>query len=102
MCIRDRRQDEEDQAEAGSEGGDGILDAVGAAADVEENDGDERDEAELRANPGAHVAWATLISSGKPVSHSSIGVSASTMISNLPLGTGKGRVRRMPSGITTA
>src|SRR5262249_12492985 len=61
----------------------------------------ERKEPELPAEPGAHRAMAALIRSGKPLSHSSIGVSASTMISSLPFRSLRTRPLPVPSGITT-
>src|SRR5206468_7488004 len=96
-----RSHREQQEREARAEGGDGVLDAVWTAADVEEDDRDEGKESELRADPGAHVAVAALIWSGRLDSHSSKGVSRSTTISILPLGIVRTRPFPVPRGMTS-
>src|SRR4030095_5664540 len=102
QAPHERRQDEEQEGEPGPERRDGVLDAVGTAANVEEDDGEQRNEAELPAEPGAaHRACASWIIAGKPFSQSSMGTSASTRISSLPEGMRRTRPVPVASGITT-
>src|SRR6185312_840998 len=96
-----RGDHQQQQGQTGTEGADRVLDAVGAAADVEEEDGDEGKEPDLPAPAGTH-AIAALIRAGNPWSHSSIGTCLSTMISSLPLGSLRTRPAPVPSGITSA
>src|SRR6185369_9494488 len=101
--------DEKEKREAGTEGRDDILDPVGAAAHVKEDEGDERPETEIasktRRRKGArpaHLSCAAAISFGRSLTHSSIGVSASTTISNFPLGSTRTRPGVAgPSGIVS-
>src|SRR5438093_2633324 len=93
-----RREQEQHEGEAGTERRHRVLDAVGAAAHVEEDDGGERHHAELP--PEAHLTAA--ISAGSSWSHSPMGRAASTVISSLPFGRRRTRPGAAgPSGMTS-
>src|SRR5207253_4284590 len=93
-----RREDEENEGEAGTERRHRVLDAIGPAAHIEEDDGGERQHAELAAE--AHLTAA--ISAGSSASHSSRGRAASTVISSLRFGSRRTRPGAAgPSGMTS-
>src|SRR5438309_924741 len=93
-----RREDEENEREAGTERRHRVLDAIGAATHIEEDDGGERQHAELAAE--AHLTAA--MSAGSSASHASMGRAASTVISSLPFGSRRTRPGAAgPSGMTS-